>query len=269
MIEQAISPGRATAETTKAGRAAVEKVSQGDAAELERVLGFLGHAGREIISSPDMPRAIVADPDFDKPGAVTSRRIVEALRAIGWIREIPAVPGARLQRDQITTKGIYALDAIERGNRRLAAAPDPAPSAPRPVSTRAQLRAEIMALPEADRLDHALALLDDFIGESPDLADDWRALGVNLTAAEARLVGRLVADRGRCVARPVLQRVLADPADPEAAVADEALRAAVTRLRRKIRAAGLPIEIEAQAGRGYAIRAPESFEIPGQEGGAI
>lgn len=268
MIEQAISPGRAAAETTQAAREAVETVSQGDAAELERVLGFLGYAGREIVSSPALPRAIVVDPDRAQQAA-TSRRIVEALRAIGWVREIPAASGVGFERDQITTKGIYALDSIERGNRRLAAAPGPAPTAPRPVSSRAQLRAEIMALPEADRLDHALALLDDFIGASLDLADDWRALGVKLTAAEARLVGRLVADRGCCVARSVLQRVLADPADPEAAVADEALRAAVTRLRRKIRRAGLPIEIEAQAGRGYAMRAPESFEIPGQEGGAI
>ncbi len=267
MIEQAISPGRAAAETTKAGRAAAERVSQGDAAELERVLGFLGHAGREIVSSPDLPRAIVVDPDQAQQAA-TSRRIVEALRAIGWVRKIPAAPGVGFERDQIATKGIYALGAIEQGNRRLAAAPDPAPAAPGPVSTRAQLRAEIMALPAADRLDYAMSLLDEFIGEAPDLADGWRAIGVKLTAAEVRFVGRLVADLGCCVSRPVLQRVLADPADPEAAVTDEGLRAAVSRLRRKIRAAGVPIEIEAQAGRGYAMRAPEGFEIPGQEEGA-
>lgn len=266
MIEQATARASRAPETTQGAREASAAIPQSDVRELERILAALGEEGRELISSPDKLRAIVTVPNGSGAvavEAVTSRGVADTLLALGWARRIPAGPGAQLRRDQISAKGRAALANIERGNRRLAQieAPDPAPA---PVSSRDQLRAEIMALPEAERLDYALDLLDEFIGEAPDIEAGWRALGVRLTAPELRVAGRMAADRDRLVARAVLQRVLGDPSDPGDFPGAEALRAAMARLRRKLRAAGLPIEIEATPGRGYAMRAPASFEIPGQ-----
>ncbi|MGK7753759.1 hypothetical protein [Roseovarius sp. C03] len=267
MIEQTKSRARAAAETMQGAREASASIAESDVRELERVLLALAEPGRELVSSPGQARAIVTDPAAAAPAAVTSTRIVDALLAIGWTRRIPASPGSKLRRDVISAAGLEARADIAAGHRRLAEASEAAPLAG-PVGSRAQLRAEIMALPAAERLDYALDLLDELLGPEPGCAAEWADLGVRLTPAETRLAGRLAADRERLVGRRVLQRVIADPATPEDLPGAEALRAAVSRLRRKFLGAGLPIEIGGQPGAGYAMRAPASFDIPGQGEGA-
>ncbi|MDW4550865.1 DUF6456 domain-containing protein [Defluviimonas sp. D31] len=145
-----------------------------------------------------------------------------------------------------------------------AAAPGIPAAAPPPG--RARLRAEVMARPAPERLDYCLGLLDALLG--PDLPDPaaWRRLGLDLTPAETRLLDMLARAKGGLVTRARLLAALhagaGDPADPDA------VSGHVSRIRRKIAAAGLALAIEAEPGAGYRLKAPAGVALPGAEGRA-
>lgn len=269
MLKQAECRGQGAVETAAKGRAAevAATVSNENIAELERVLLILTDEGAEIHHHPDLDRAVLyvsLGGSAQRRAGVTSRSIAKTLTGLGWTRQIPTI-GQLLMRDQITPAGREAYERIARGNV-IAAAHQVEPEiAQSPVSSRAALRAELEKLPEDERLDYCLDLLDQFIGEDRTVYNDWLALGVHLTDGELRFVGRLAADRGEAVRREVLQFVCS--ANPGAdLVGGETVRKLAYSVRAKLRDAGLPVEIVTKYGAGYAITAPGDFNIPGEEG---
>lgn len=268
MLQRAVRPDPEAVgafEAREKARDIAAGVSTEDLVEIERVLTALDAPRAELHFHPDLQRALV--PDFSlrdgQPSLITSIGIVNTLRALGWIREIPGgVP--TIKRAQITPAGSESLTEISRGNELIAEIQVEPEIAPAPVKSRKALRADLADMPEEDRLPYCLDLLDQFIGEDRTVFDDWLALGVRFSDAELRLATRLAADRERTVRHAILQYVVSTGRSGEI-VSPEAVRKLVHGVRGKLRAAGLPIEIKITKGVGYAICAPGDFNIPGEE----
>lgn len=237
-----------------------------DAAELERLLKLLAQPGAQLITGGGFERAVVMQPEVsEEPVATTATRYGAALCAIGWARKVPVPPRAKFDRIQISAGGLAAIERIRAGEEVLARREAEEPEiASAPLPRREILRREVMHLPEAERVDYLLDLIDG-LTETTERADQgWMALGIRLTPAELRILAELAAKRGRVVSYAALIWALSSIAESGASEI-VALRQAVARIRKKIRAAGAPIEITSSQGRGYAINAPRDFTIPGEK----
>ena len=124
-----------------------------------------------------------------------------------------------------------------------------------------EIRADVMAQPPADRLEYALDLLAYYLEPAPVFFDLCPRHGLNLSRIEVRALWCLWQARGRLVTRDRLLSVISlDPAQAGEISASQPYRS-IYRLRREIRAAGLPIKIRGIYGEGYQLHAAPHFDF--------
>ncbi|NRB05680.1 MAG: hypothetical protein HRU30_20715 [Rhodobacteraceae bacterium] len=123
------------------------------------------------------------------------------------------------------------------------------------------IRAEIMAQPEAGRLDYALDLLAWYLDPVHPWLQGARDLGVCLDLADLRQLHALDAERGRWVtvsrllAARCLDRLADDWPAPEKVFAGNA------RIRAALSNAGIPLVLETWRHVGYRISGPADFRF--------
>lgn len=121
------------------------------------------------------------------------------------------------------------------------------------------LRAEVMAQPEAARLDYALGLLEWYL----DPLDPWwqgaGQLGLAATRADLRVLHALDRRRGLYVTHDALLSARSLEGEPEAST--YTLSRAIGTLRRALRAAQQPVVITAWPGVGYRLDAPVDWRL--------
>lgn len=127
------------------------------------------------------------------------------------------------------------------------------------MSLTAAFRAEIMGLPEPERVDYALALLDLYLDPVPEFYAAAADRGLRLTAAEARMLYALERRRGRFVSLQSLTAAASACADPADWPEDKATYLKIASIRAKIERAGLPLEIQIAPEIGYRLTAPAGF----------
>ncbi|TCP43952.1 DUF6456 domain-containing protein [Rhodovulum marinum] len=167
---------------------------------------------------------------------------------------LPARSGKAIVKAALRRVARHVSALPPRGASRALCGDLPAPS---------RIRAEIMARPEGERLDYAIELLEYIAG--PDEIDATRLaeLGLRLSPAQVRLLAALDRRRGRPVSREALgaagasRRSLSEDEGPKENVLD----VHVSHLRKRIREAGLPIEINAVWGFGYRLDAPADLDL--------
>lgn len=130
------------------------------------------------------------------------------------------------------------------------------------AQTAADLRAEVMAQPPAERLDYALGFLDLVCAPPPAWDQTARDLGVEgLPPSPARILHRLAIAEGRAVSFEALEAA----AEFEGLSGGRnALKCAVRRLRAGISAAGCPVVISTFRGVGYMLEAAPELTLPGR-----
>lgn len=127
------------------------------------------------------------------------------------------------------------------------------------MSPAAAWRGRILALPAADRLDYALALLDLYLDPTPDFFAAVADRGLRLTAAEARILYALEQRRGRFVSLQSLTAAASGGRDPDDWPEDTATYLKISAIRGKIARARLPVEIAIWPEIGYRLTAPAGF----------
>lgn len=125
----------------------------------------------------------------------------------------------------------------------------------------AQLRAEVMEQPAAERVEYALDLLAYYLDPVDEFYQGCARLGIGLPNAEIRMLHALDARRGRYVSANSLiaARHLDRPCDEWASV--ERIVSAIARIRKELSRLGLPVEITNWRGIGYCLEAPEAFRF--------
>lgn len=118
------------------------------------------------------------------------------------------------------------------------------------------LRAEIMALPDAERLEHALALLEYHLEPAPAWVDCAMRRQLTLSAAQYRILAALDRARGRTLSYRTL---CAAAAGRGAEACDSTAQVHICRIRAQIRRRRLPLDIITERGIGYRLEAAEGF----------
>lgn len=125
------------------------------------------------------------------------------------------------------------------------------------------LRAEVMAQSEPERLEYALALLEHYLAPVPAFFDLVTALGLRLSRREACILWALDARRGAWVT-PVALLAASERGRPECDWPEPGtVSVRISDLRRKLRQADLPVRIETWPKVGYRLTAPAGFSWSG------
>ncbi len=130
-----------------------------------------------------------------------------------------------------------------------------------PTDPLAHIRAEVMALPEAERADYALDLLSFYLAPCPRFFDACDVLGIDLCPGDLRVLMALDRSRGRTVSMDALlaARYIDRPVD-DWGTHDKIIRAAY-RIRPQLEAAGVPVSIDHVADLGYRLEAPKAWRF--------
>ena len=125
----------------------------------------------------------------------------------------------------------------------------------------APIRAELMAQPEAERLEYALDLLAFYLDPAPAFLEGVALMGLGLCLGEARMLHALDARRGRYVSNDslVAARNLDKPADCWPSPAK--VVSAMGNIRAALAKKSLPVTITTFAGLGYCLEAPADFRF--------
>lgn len=135
-----------------------------------------------------------------------------------------------------------------------------------PRDPMAHIRAEILAQPAAEQADYALDLLAFYLNPLPAFFDGCRALGLDMSAGDMRVLFALDQRRGHFVSYDSLTaaRFIDRPADswdtPEAVVL------CVYRIRAALAAAGVPASIDHKSNLGYVLSAAPEFKFEAAAG---
>lgn len=127
----------------------------------------------------------------------------------------------------------------------------------------AHIRAEVMALPERDRAEYALDILAYYLDPVPPFYEGCAALALDLPLPDLRVLFALDRRRGHFLSMDALlaARCADKPAD-DWDTHDKVIRS-IARIRPRLKARGLPVEIENWQGVGYTLRAPSDFRFEG------
>lgn len=125
----------------------------------------------------------------------------------------------------------------------------------------AMIKAEIMAQPEAERLEYAIDVLRYYLDPLPEFVQGCGGLGLGLALRDLRLLHALDRRRGQYVSIDALASAQGydQPAD-EIATHDAVFRRVAT-LRRQIDRARLPVSIDGWREVGYRLDAPAGFRF--------
>ncbi|MBY6121830.1 hypothetical protein KUV64_22095 [Mameliella alba] len=131
------------------------------------------------------------------------------------------------------------------------------------------IRAEVMAQPEGERLDYALALLELYLAPAPAFYTAAADLGLDLRASDVRVIYALERELGKCVTaeRLIAARCIDRPFD-EWETPDRVSRS-LTRIKREIARIGLPLQIECLREVGYRMTAPAGWSLLRQATGRV
>ena len=123
------------------------------------------------------------------------------------------------------------------------------------------IRAEVMAQPEAARVDYALDLLRFYLDPVPDFLQGCARLGLCLSARDCRVLHALDCRRGQFVSLDALQAAaMADVAADEWGN-PEAIYLRLSHIRRRLAKARIPAAITAWRGVGFRLDAPASWSF--------
>ncbi len=125
----------------------------------------------------------------------------------------------------------------------------------------AHIRAEVLAQPEAERVDYALDLLAFYLDPLPAFYEGCAALGLALPGAELRMLHALDAKRGRYVSADALLAARCLGMDSDDWPGPERVVTGVAALRRRLEKLALPVSISTWRGFGYRLEAPDSFRF--------
>lgn len=128
----------------------------------------------------------------------------------------------------------------------------------------AAYRAEILALPEPERVEHALALLDHYLAPVPAYFARMADLGLRLTPHEARLLYALARRRGAWISLQSALAAAMGDRDPDTWPSDRVIYGKIMGLRAKLARARLGAEIITWPGVGYRLAAPEGLDLIGE-----
>lgn len=134
----------------------------------------------------------------------------------------------------------------------------------------AAIQAEILAQPEADRLDYALDMLRFYVDPLPEFVQGCRSLGLRLAEAEVRILNALDRRRGSTVTRGALLAVSRIDSDDDDLCEDARLTRRIYGIRRCVERHNLPVRLMVHRGLGYQLDAAEGFrfDAPALLGGA-
>lgn len=116
------------------------------------------------------------------------------------------------------------------------------------------LRAEILQLPEAERLDYALQLIDYYLAPQPEFYTWLDELGLSLGPQQGLILHRLKRAGGQYVSAEALRAAAWSDRRADAWPTNNALRVHIHSLRRALERARLALAIDHAAGRGYRLR---------------
>ncbi|MEM9522875.1 MAG: DUF6456 domain-containing protein [Pseudomonadota bacterium] len=130
--------------------------------------------------------------------------------------------------------------------------------------SRNHIRAQVEALPEGERTEYLLALIEALLGPELLSPAPWRAFGLELTPNEVRVAFLLAAHRGSLVSRErIFAALYVDRAPGDELPSIDTIRNVISHLRKKFEEADCLLTIEAEPGFGYRLDAPEEIELPG------
>ncbi len=125
----------------------------------------------------------------------------------------------------------------------------------------AALRAEVMAQPERERIDYALALLEFYLDPVPAFFAGLADLRLGLSGQEARILHLLDRNRGRYVTADAIMAAAMGSRPVDDWPETRAINARLNVLRRKLIRARLPVEVTVWPEIGYRLDAPAEFSF--------
>lgn len=125
------------------------------------------------------------------------------------------------------------------------------------------IAAEVMALPEADRLPYVLDLLEFYLDPTPEFFDRLADLGLRLPPQEARILHALYRRRGRFVSLEALLGAAMATRPLEEWIDPRNMRPRVSAIRRAMQRAGLPVVIRSLREVGYRLEVAPGFSFEG------
>lgn len=125
----------------------------------------------------------------------------------------------------------------------------------------AEIRADVMAQPAAERVEYALDILAFYLDPVPAFYDGCADLGLALSNADMRMLHALDVKRGRYVSLNALvaARCLDRPCDDWTTPEKVVLKMGA--VRRRLEKLGLPVTIATWRGVGYSLSAPPDFRF--------
>lgn len=124
-----------------------------------------------------------------------------------------------------------------------------------------QIRAEILAQPEDDRLEYALDLLAFYLDPAPVFLDVCPRHGLRLSISESRALWCLWRARGRIVSPQRILAAVAVDRDSDDWPAPSRARKLVSSVRAAVQSARLPVAIHNYRGAGWCLEAAPGFDF--------
>lgn len=125
----------------------------------------------------------------------------------------------------------------------------------------AHIRAEVMAQPEADRLDYALDILRFHLDPVPAFYEGCHRLGLGLANAEIRMLHALDAKRARFVSLNGLLAARCLDVSSDDWPSPDRVVGGIAAIRKRLEFLGLPVVITTWRGVGYCLEAPAVFQF--------
>lgn len=121
--------------------------------------------------------------------------------------------------------------------------------------------AEIMAQPPAERVDYAVDLMAFYLVPNPAFFDGCIAMGIDLSPGDMRVLLALYQRAGHTVAPDALMaaRHVDEPADDWPT--NDAIVKAISRIKRELDRAAVPLTVENWHDLGYLLRVPPGFSF--------
>lgn len=125
----------------------------------------------------------------------------------------------------------------------------------------ANLRTEVMAVPEGERLGYAIDLLEFFLAPVPEFYSGCYAMGLRFTARDTRLLHALDRQRGRFLSIEGLQAALEVDRRVDDWVEPGAITKRISVMRARFKKSEFPVTITNWSGVGYKLDAPADFRF--------